>query len=337
MKFRSILKLWVVLSAVIISACGGGGGASSPPPLGDVTAPTVSAFTVPSTGNNLTVSISVFTASDNVGVTGYLVTESAIKPSAGAAGWSATVPTTFTFLAAGNNTAYAWVKDAVGHVSNSLSASVSIDTLPTVSISAAQITKNGLQVSSPVKGTLSIGATASDNIGVTKVEFSIDGILKSTDTTAPYSFTWYTTMIPNGGHTLTATAYDTAGNSTSSDVPLTVNNSMSANILMNISGTTAAGTISLAGAPSPAIVNLVQVIVTSPVGSVFLSPATSPVGGASDEAGALGRNIILLSGTPFSSGNILSVNYGSVPNGVADSDFGVILVEVWDKDGNLIQ
>ncbi len=211
-------------------------------------------------------------------------------------------------------------------------------TLPTVSISAAQITKNGLQVSSPVNGTLSISATANDNVAVTKVEFYIDGNLKSTDTLAPFSFAWYTTTITNGTHILTAKAYDAADNvGTSSNVSLTVNNSMSANILMSITGANAAGIISLAGAPSPAIVNLVQVIITSPGGSVFLSPATSTVGGASDDADPLGRNIILISGTPFSSGNILTVNYNNVPSGAVVSDFGVILVEVWDKDGNLIQ
>jgi len=97
--------------------------------LPDTTAPTVSAFTLPTTASSLAVAISSLTATDNVGVTGYLVTESSTAPSASATGWSSTVPTTFTFSAAGSKTAYAWAKDAAGNVSAAKSATVTI-TLP---------------------------------------------------------------------------------------------------------------------------------------------------------------------------------------------------------------
>jgi uncharacterized protein YjiK len=100
---------------------GGGGGGG-----GDTTAPTVTAFDLPSTSSSLTVPILTFTATDNVGVTGYLATESATKPSAGAAGWSATAPTQYTFAAAGTRTLYGWAKDAAGNVSSSLSDTVVI-------------------------------------------------------------------------------------------------------------------------------------------------------------------------------------------------------------------
>ena len=60
------------------------------------------AFTMPATATTLTVAISSFTATDNVGVSGYLVTESATVPAAGAAGWTATAPTSYTFSAAGS-------------------------------------------------------------------------------------------------------------------------------------------------------------------------------------------------------------------------------------------
>ncbi len=91
-------------------------------------------------------------------------------------------------------------------------------TPPTVSITAPL---NGATVS----GTVAINATASDNVGVTKVEFNVDGVLKSTDTTSPYSFSWDSTSVSNGTHSLTAKAYDAATNSTvSSPVSVTVNN-----------------------------------------------------------------------------------------------------------------
>ncbi|MDA8127042.1 MAG: hypothetical protein M0009_17875, partial [Deltaproteobacteria bacterium] len=53
----------------------------------DATAPTVTAFVIPATAASLTVPITTFTATDNVGVTGYLATETAQAPLAGAAGW----------------------------------------------------------------------------------------------------------------------------------------------------------------------------------------------------------------------------------------------------------
>jgi Bacterial Ig domain len=92
-------------------------------------------------------------------------------------------------------------------------------TPPTVSITAPL---NGATVS----GTVSVTATASDNVGVTKVEFYLDGALQSTDTTSPYSWSWDTTSATNATHTLTAKAYDAALNvGTSTAVSVTVNNS----------------------------------------------------------------------------------------------------------------
>jgi chitodextrinase len=91
---------------------------------------------------------------------------------------------------------------------------------PTVVISIPQ---GGATVS----GTIPISAIASDNIGVTKVEFYKDGSLHSTNTVAPYTATWDTTLSPNGSHTLSAKAYDTAGNmGVSSSVVVTVSNSV---------------------------------------------------------------------------------------------------------------
>jgi len=61
-------------------------------------------------------------------------------------------------------------------------------------------------------GTITLSATATDNVAVTKVEFYIDGVLKGTDTTSPYSMTLDSTTLANGTHSLVAKAYDAAGN-----------------------------------------------------------------------------------------------------------------------------
>jgi hypothetical protein len=86
----------------------------------------VTAFAIPATSSTLTVSITTFTASDNVGVTGHLVTETSSTPSAGASGWSAAAPASYTFATPGAKTLYAWAKDAASNISASRSASVTI-------------------------------------------------------------------------------------------------------------------------------------------------------------------------------------------------------------------
>jgi len=78
-------------------------------------------------------------------------------------------------------------------------------------------------ITAPVSGasvrkTVSVNASASDNIGVNKVEFYIDGVLKYSDTVAPYSFRWNTSSYSVATHNLTAKAYDAAGNVGSSSV-----------------------------------------------------------------------------------------------------------------------
>ena len=78
-------------------------------------------------------------------------------------------------------------------------------TPPTVS---ASVTGNS--------GNITLSATASDNVGVTKVEFWVDSTLKGTATAAPYQMTLDSRSLPNGSHTLVAKAFDAAANSASS-------------------------------------------------------------------------------------------------------------------------
>jgi beta-lactamase superfamily II metal-dependent hydrolase len=80
---------------------------------------------------------------------------------------------------------------------------------------------------STVSNTVAVSASASDNVGVTKVEFYVDGALKSTDTSSPYSWSWDTTTASNGSHALTTKAYDAAGNvGTSTADSVTVSNGL---------------------------------------------------------------------------------------------------------------
>jgi hypothetical protein len=74
-------------------------------------------------------------------------------------------------------------------------------------------------------GTITLSATASDNVGVTRVDFLVDSVVKGSATTAPYSMTLDSTTLANGSHSLVARAYDAAGNSgASSSVAFSISN-----------------------------------------------------------------------------------------------------------------
>jgi hypothetical protein len=59
---------------------------------------------------------------------------------------------------------------------------------------------------------VTVRVAASDNIGVKKVEFYINSILVSTDTSSPYQYTWHVPNTRNVVYTIVAKAYDAAGN-----------------------------------------------------------------------------------------------------------------------------
>lgn len=75
-----------------------------------------------------------------------------------------------------------------------------------------------------VSGSVVVAATASDDVAVAKVELSVNGVPYAADTTSPYSFAWDTSALQNGPYTLQLTATDTAGNSSSGTVSVTLNN-----------------------------------------------------------------------------------------------------------------
>jgi hypothetical protein len=91
-------------------------------------------------------------------------------------------------------------------------------TPPTVSLT-------GPLAGATVSGIATITATAADNVGVTRVDFLVDGVLLASDAAAPWSASWNTATSANGSHSLTARAFDAANNSTTSAaVAVTVNN-----------------------------------------------------------------------------------------------------------------
>ena len=77
-----------------------------------------------------------------------------------------------------------------------------------------------------VSSTVSVAATASDNLGVIGVQFLLDGSNVGAEvTTSPYQYLWNSLNALNGSHILSAVARDAAGNKTTSDpVSVTVSN-----------------------------------------------------------------------------------------------------------------
>jgi hypothetical protein len=138
----------------------------------DPTPPTVTAFAVPATAASLTVPISTLTATDNVAVSGYLVTETATKPAAGVAGWSSAKPADYTCASAGAKTLYGWAKDAAGNVSTSRSAGITITLssgAPNISVPSS-LNFEGVKVREQKVKELYVSNTGTTSLTVTKVE-----------------------------------------------------------------------------------------------------------------------------------------------------------------------
>jgi hypothetical protein len=103
---------------------------------------------------------------------------------------------------------------------------------------------------SSVSSTVTVQASASDNVGVVSVSFSVDGTVIGTDSDAPYSLNWDTTTFSNATRTLTATASDYAGNQSSEAVSVTVSNVPGAQppsitIVSPTQGSTISGSVSV--------------------------------------------------------------------------------------------
>ena len=194
--------------------------------IGDTTDPNVT-ITSPSAGTTYTsantVSINA-SASDNVGVT-----QVRFYKNGALQGTDTTAPYSRNWsFSSANNGSHNWTAIAYDAAGNSkTSTAVNL----TVNINTGDTTDPNVTITSPASGTtytsastVSIYASASDNVGVTEVRFFKNGVLQGTDTTAPYSRSWSFSSANNGSHSWTAVAYDAAGNSkTSSAVNLTVN------------------------------------------------------------------------------------------------------------------
>jgi len=114
---------------------------------------------------------------------------------------------------------------------------------------------------------------------VSKVEFFVNGVLKATDSTAPYSYNWDTTTVVDGAYVLYAKAYDSAGNAGQS-----ANVSV---IVKNVDATVPTVAITQVTSPTTATS---QTIAGTASDNVAVASVTVQIGSATPVAAALNGN-----------------------------------------------
>jgi len=123
-------------------------------------------------------------------------------------------------VAAGTHAVTVKAYDAAGNLG---SAS---ESLTVTALTAADTQNPAVQIVNPaagssVTGTVSITAVASDNVGVSQVSIYVDGVLKLTSTGTSATYAWNTKKGGRGPHTVTAKAWDAAGNSAVATISVT--------------------------------------------------------------------------------------------------------------------
>jgi GH18 family chitinase len=184
----------------------------------DTAAPSVS-FTAPTTGATVSGTYAVkASASDNVAVIGVQFKLDGVNLGSEVTTSPYNYSWNTTSKSNGAYTLSAVARDAAGNTKTA-SISVTVSNIPDTTAPSVSFTAptDGASVS----GTITVSASASDNVGVAGVQFKLNGAnLGSEITTVPYTYSWNTTLNTNGTYTLSAVARDAAGNT--STVSITV-------------------------------------------------------------------------------------------------------------------
>jgi parallel beta-helix repeat protein len=191
----------------------------------DTTAPTVT-ITSPASGSTVRGTIAVSAdASDNVGVVAVEFRLDGATPGTEVATPPYSVSWDTTTTSDGSHTLTAVARDEAGNT-RMASVTVTASNAPPPDATPPTVTITSPASGSTVSGTIPVSADASDDVGVIGVQFRLDGApLGPEVTAAPYSVTWDTTPAGNGStHTLSATARDAAGNTSTASVTVTVSN-----------------------------------------------------------------------------------------------------------------
>lgn len=213
---------WANGVPVLATAREGTGFNNTPPDTTPPTQPTGVTATAPTSSQ---VNLSWNASSDNVGVTEYKI----YRNGSNTALATVSAPSTsYSDSSVSANTTYSYAVSALDAVPNESFRSAPPTVITTPSITdptPPQVSLTSPNNGATVSGTVNISANATDNVGVTKVEFYVNGTILSTVNSSPYTTPWNTTAVANGSYTIEAKAYDAAGNIGISSVnTVTVNN-----------------------------------------------------------------------------------------------------------------
>lgn len=191
--------------------------------------------------------------------------------------------------AAGRDPKYGYGRlNAAGAMQAVLAAPLPDAQAPTVSLNAPL-------AGALVSGLVAIDVSATDNIGVVRVDLAVNGTKVASDTAAPYGFSWDSTTVGNGSVTLTATAVDAAGNAaTTRAVTLSVSNT-----------STGTGSSAIVDSQPP------QLTINNPQNGARVSGNNVTIStSASDNAGAAGiRQTLYIDGQQMATGSGANLNY----------------------------
>ncbi len=208
-----------VNAAAAVSAAVAGSGTST---TSDTQAPAV-AITAPTGGASVSGVVPVnISASDNVGVT-----RVELRVNGGTVATDTSSPFAFSWdsrtIANGSASLTAYAFDAAGNSKASSAVAVGVSNSAGSDTSAPTVQIIGLANGARVSGTVAINVSASDNAGAAGITQTlyVDGGLRATGTGASLSYSWNTTPIPPGNHTIKAVGRDAAGNQTATTIWVT--------------------------------------------------------------------------------------------------------------------
>jgi chitinase len=256
-------------------------------PLADATPPTA-ALTAPAQGAAVSGSVPLTAlASDNVGV--YRVW---LYVDGACIAMLSKSPYTFTWDTTTVSNGTHWLNEVVSDAAGNFTSDggYAVTTLNGGGGGGSDTTPPSVSITAPlaganVSGSVPVAASASDNVGVTKIEFSVDGALVATSTAAPFGFSWSASTATAGAHTITATAYDAAGNKSADSVGLTVAGAVdttppSVSIVSPTSGATVSGTVQVQVSASDdiGVTKVTLAVDGATTGTLTASPWTFDVG-----------------------------------------------------------
>jgi hypothetical protein len=179
--------------------------------VGGTTTPVVVSITAPAANSTVSGTVNVAAAATS----SVSISKVEFYVNGSLKGTDTRAPYTYTWytttIANGLYSLTAKAYDAASKVGQSAAVNITVknavsDTIvPTVSITSPV-------ANSTVSGTVCAAVSASDNVGVTKVEYYVNGLLNKTVTSSPFGYCVATTAAYNGTHSMYARAYDAAGN-----------------------------------------------------------------------------------------------------------------------------